>query len=54
MSDHTLHHGTDGHREFLLTCWDDGHCELAIRPDDPWAPWSPPVRLDPVPAEATS
>jgi hypothetical protein len=51
MSDHLLFKGTDGTTDFLLTVWDTDELDLATRPADSAATWSPPVRLQPQPAE---
>lgn len=39
--------GVGVHVELLLTIYDDGTAEAAVRPygSDPWQMWSPPIRL---------
>lgn len=52
--DHSIHIGSDGETEYLLTVWDSGEVDLATRPAGSAATWSPPVRLRPEPAEVCS
>lgn len=53
MADHTLHYGeSDDGTEFLLTTWDDGTREVAVRTGG-MGTWGPPVELTPQPAEVT-
>lgn len=51
MSDHLLFKGDDGETEFLLTVWDTDEVDIATRPADSNATWSPPARLRSEPAE---
>lgn len=54
MSDHTLHYGeADDGTEYLLTTWDDGTRELAVRAPG-MGTWGAPVELNPTPAEVCS
>jgi hypothetical protein len=54
MTDHQLFVGRDEstHTELLLTVWDDGAHEVAIRTPE-MRTWSPPIALHPEPAEVT-
>lgn len=42
---YTLHHGSDGHVDFLLRTWPDGQVELMTRPAGSCATWAPPVSM---------
>jgi len=54
MSDHTLHYGeSDDGTEFLVTTFDDGTREVAVRGPGQHV-WSPPVELTAHPAEVCS
>jgi len=52
-ANHIIHRGHNATTEYLLTVWDDGTVELATRPVFTTATWSPPIRLQRVPAEVT-
>lgn len=53
MADHELFLGHDSEMEYLVTKWDDGTLELATRPVNTSARWSPPVTLQSEPVEVT-
>jgi hypothetical protein len=52
MADHDLYMGTDAFtgRQYLLTIWHSGGAEIAVR-DEEWHTWSPPITVEPIPAE---
>lgn len=54
MSDHTLHVGQDAEMEYVVTVYDDGTVELAHRPVNSAARWSPPIVMTPEPSEVCS